>query len=117
MWAENTYQCVWYNIGFLDKTDENLEKNEKMYKYKNDIQILSKGITCAIALFSIYVIIKRKLNLTDEELLLVMLFCGGFMFHLLWEAKSRYIITYIIYLIPVAVTGISCIKSQKNESV
>ena len=35
-------------------------------------------------------------------LFLITIFIGGFAFHILWEAKSRYIIPYIVVLIPVA---------------
>ena len=51
-----------------------------------------------------------------------MIFLGGFGFHVLWEAKSRYIIPYVLILIPVASMGISSfveilegkIKNRRN---
>ena len=53
-------------------------------------------------------------------MLLCLIFLGGFLFHILWEAKSRYILPYIIILIPVAVQGIqhfikvTCPKSNQK---
>lgn len=40
------------------------------------------------------------------ELLLLTTVLGGFFFHILWEAKSQYIWTYFILLIPTAAGGI-----------
>ena len=51
--------------------------------------------------------LKNRKNLTIELIFLVTIFLGGFGFHILWEAKSRYIIPYIVVLIPVASVMIS----------
>ena len=45
--------------------------------------------------------IKYRKNLSNDILLLVICFIGGFLFHTIWEAKSRYIIPYIIVLMPI----------------
>lgn len=50
---------------------------------------------------TILVILKNREQLSNEVLLLLTVFIGGFLFHTLWEAKSRYIISYILVLIPV----------------
>ena len=42
-----------------------------------------------------------------EIIFLITIFIGGFAFHILWEAKSRYIIPYIVVLIPVAAISIN----------
>ena len=46
--------------------------------------------------------IQNRKNLSLDVLFLITIFIGGFAFHVLWEAKSRYIIPYILVLIPVA---------------
>ena len=56
--------------------------------------------------------IKYRNNLTNEMILLIIVFVGGFLFHILWEAKSRYIISYILILIPFASV---CIENWKEE--
>ena len=67
-------------------------------------------IGVAITIFS-----NRK-KLDKEILLLILTFLGGFGFHILWETKSRYIIPYIIILIPVSVVGIDVIIQKiKNK--
>ena len=52
-------------------------------------------------------LVQNRKNLSLELILLVTIFLGGFCFHILWEAKSRYIIPYIVVLIPVASVMIS----------
>ena len=48
------------------------------------------------------VLIQNRKNLSLDIIFLITIFIGGFAFHILWEAKSRYIIPYIVVLIPVA---------------
>lgn len=59
------------------------------------------------------VLLQRRKNLSLEIIFLITIFIGGFAFHLLWEAKSRYIIPYIIVLIPIASIKI---KEWKRKS-
>ena len=56
-------------------------------------------ITC---LCSLIVLLQNRKDLSLDVLFLITIFIGGFAFHILWEAKSRYIIPYIVALIPVA---------------
>ncbi len=116
MWAENTYQSVWFNIDFYSTDMDGIEKNETMFKYEPYIKTLTKAVVCVIFGFSILIIAKERTNISDEIVLLCVLFCGGFMFHILWEAKSRYIVTYILYLIPVAICGIRDILCKQNAT-
>ena len=44
---------------------------------------------------------------------LALLLIGGFLFQLLWEAKSRYIYYYMVLLLPLATLGISFLKEQQ----
>ena len=37
---------------------------------------------------------------------------GGFLFHMIWEANSRYIFMYIVLLLPYAAAGLSCIAAD-----
>ena len=41
-----------------------------------------------------------------HRLLLPTIFIGGFLFHLFWEAKSQYTITYFVLLIPYCAKGL-----------
>ena len=76
MWSENTYSAVWQN-----RVDD--------YSFENIIKPL-------------IVLIQNRKNLSMDIIFLVTIFIGGFTFHILWEGKSRYIIPYIVVLIPIA---------------
>lgn len=48
---------------------------------------------------------------------LPILFIGGFLFHLVWEAKGQYTITYFILLIPYAVAGYLIVAEKISSNV
>lgn len=103
MWTENTYSAIVNNPLRENKTLESIEMPLKLYQ---------KGMLLLIVLCSIIVLIQNRKNISLELIYLLTVFIGGFLFHLLWEAKSRYIITYIVVLIPIASI---CIKKLKNK--
>ena len=49
-------------------------------------------------------IIRFKRN-DIKQLTFAIIFIGGFLFHLIWEAKCQYTITYFVLLIPYSVKG------------
>lgn len=98
MWTENTYSAIRNNIIGEDDSLENMIEPLTFYQ---KILIL---ITC---ICSLIVLIKNRKNLSINVIFLITIFIGGFAFHILWEAKSRYIIPYIIVLIPVASISIN----------
>ena len=55
---------------------------------------------------SVLIFLLRNKDLTNEQILLILIFIGGFAFHLFWEGKSRYVLPYVIILIPIASIGI-----------
>lgn len=97
-WAESTYSAL-FNNGITEESNLNWIK-EPLTFYQKALIILT--FTCAII-----VLVQNRKNLSLELILLVTIFLGGFCFHILWEAKSRYIIPYIVVLIPVASVMIS----------
>jgi len=63
-------------------------------------------------------IIQNRKNISLEAIFLITIFIGGFAFHILREAKSRYIIPYIVVLIPIASANIkqnSILKKIKKR--
>ncbi len=104
MWAENTYASTFYNKVY-DK-DEGLEnKTETVI-----IRLYQKALIFIIFGCTFVALLQKRKNLSNEVLLLLTIFIGGFLFHILWEAKSRYIIPYIIVLIPIASIELNKIK-------
>lgn len=120
MWAENTYSAIWYNqsFNFNIKYKTEIEKewlDVKLKNIRNDIVVYQKALILIIFGSTIQILLKYKDKLSNEVILLITIFIGGFLFHVLWEAKSRYIISYIVVLIPVA--SIIIHKGEENEKI
>lgn len=123
MWTENTYASIWYNQTFNFKTDNDTEmqileaqqKDERLQTKTGTLLIYQKAIVLIIFGASILVILKNRKNLSHEMIVLITIFIGGFLFHILWEAKSRYIIPYLLVLIPVASVSLDNWKKELIE--
>jgi len=114
MWTENTYAEIWYNQSFNigKKANWDLKKDEIIRSKEEKLSIYQKALVLIIFGVSLAVVLENKGNLSNELLLLLTIFIGGFLFHTIWEAKSRYIISYIVALIPI--TAI-CLKGRTNN--
>lgn len=71
-------------------------------------------ITSFISICSLY----RKKKFTNCSLLLFpLIFLGGFFYHLLFEAKSQYLITYALILIPYSAYGFKSLVSYISSKI
>ena len=93
MWTENTYAAIRNNT----LTPINYVEN-----FIYPVTFYQKALLLCICVCSLVVLVQNRKNLSNELIFLATIFIGGFSFHILWEAKSRYIIPYIIVLIPIA---------------
>lgn len=116
MWTENTYAEIWYNQSFNigKKANWDLKKDEIIRSKEEKLSIYQKALVLIIFGVSLAVVLENKGNLSNELLLLLTIFIGGFLFHTIWEAKSRYIISYIVALIPI--TAI-CLKDNSIKKI
>lgn len=133
MWTETTFQSIWTNdVMFRMKIYDAdvLGRTAKELYFGNTREIYQEYCKALIILiyFGAFIeilnnrkIIKdgeEKYNLDNrfvnmEKLYLTIIFLGGFAFHILWEAKSRYIIPYVIILFPLATGLIDVIINNK----
>lgn len=111
-WAEPTFQCFWiaqHRIS-IESTPKIFEDiiNEKGMLYNVLLEYMD--IMQTIILFGslLYIVMDFK-NIEFKQLILAIVFIGGFFFHILWEAKCQYTITYFILLIPYAIIGYSVV--------
>jgi hypothetical protein len=105
MWTENTYSAIRNNtIGGYDALEAFILP---LTFYQKALLIL---MTCCILI----ILAQNRKNISLEILFLITIFIGGFAFHLLWEAKSRYILPYIVVLIPLASITIHKFKFSKK---
>lgn len=120
MWTDSAFQCIFYNLPvYLDGQPKELYDaaiqesdfytNYFVNKGAAQIKIYMRAIVLFIFVLSILFLIKNRKDMSNEAVLLITIFLGGFFFHILWEAKSRYIIPYFVILIPIA-----SIKLNKN---
>lgn len=105
MWTENTYSAVRTN---------NVKENEPMENIIEPLTFYQKTLLILICMCSLIVLIQNRKNLSIDVLFLITIFIGGFAFHLIWEAKSRYIIPYIVVLIPIASINIKKFNIKKH---
>ena len=100
MWAEPSFGGLFYNQNFQYEEEDRDIKYSSGYYF---VQHYQRALIFIIFGGSILVLIKNRKNLSNELTLLITIFIGGFLFHILWEAKSRYVFPYIMVLIPVAI--------------
>ena len=114
MWVEPTFECIWLNTGFMDLNLENITNKEILtYKDLNNFLldnynffIIFEKIILIIIYTLVCIFIFRNKDLSNEQILLILIFLGGFAFQLFWEGKSRYVLPYVIILIPIASIGV-----------
>ena len=104
MWTENTYSAVSNN---QIKDDVLIQKSSNIITFYQKILLIITCLCCIVFL------IKNRKNISLEVIFLLTIFVGGFTFHILWEAKSRYIIPYILILIPIASLNIDQLDIKK----
>ena len=62
--------------------------------------------------FAVFGFRKRK---RIEECLPLLLLCGGFLFHMVWEVKGRYGLFYFVLLLPAAADGLAGINGKLSK--
>ena len=118
IWAEPTCGGIYYNysfnfIGYLDID----ELDYIIYGLSPYIARYEKVLLILIFGCSILVVYQKRKDMSLDLALLLIIFIGGFLFHLLWEAKSRYILPYIIALVPIASIEIEAIFKKKKKMI
>lgn len=106
-WNNPTFQCIWINQGRKSESKySDLEKSvlcdgllsKAIYEYSNIFQTLVLFGT------ALYIVIDFK-KIKLQELIFAIIFIGGFIFHIIWEAKCQYTLPYFVLIIPYAVIG------------
>ena len=108
MWTENTYAAVRNNT---------LPDNTIIDKFINPLTFYQKEVLILICTCSIIILVQNRKNLSYELIFLATIFIGGFAFHILWEAKSRYIIPYIVVLMPMASVEIQKFQAMDSKII
>lgn len=125
MWCEPTFQSVWSG----PSGDESIYSNslvESIYMYGSAfdvVNILCNVVVLAILLFTLINLINsiKNKNHSCYQMFFIIYLFGGLIFHTFWEAKSQYVYTFIMMLIPLAANGLSdsknIIEKFKNNRI
>ncbi len=106
-WNNPTFQSLWIN----KSRSSNIEKNALVKSVigegkVNKLLTAYMNVVQSLILFgaTAYMFLDFK-NMKSKQLIFIIIFIGGFLFHMIWEAKCQYTLTYFVLLIPYAVRG------------
>lgn len=108
-WNAPLYQSMYFNTGYTE--GEGPAKSEFLFSLcygENYYRCLTfcdrlQFIIYTGTLFYFLLAVRRKYNLLNHALAAAII--GGFLFSILWEAKSRYIFPYYVTMFPLACVG------------
>ncbi len=105
-WNEPTYQGFWISR-ILQEGKERPEIVTSLYY--GDLHYVAvdfMNIYQFIIVFGAVFFFALQRKLSSEQLFLALIVFGGFLFHMLWEAKAQYIMTYFTMIVPYGAVGI-----------
>lgn len=102
-WADPTFQSVWYAIPREEMHLNNILSSTKYHV----LLIYNRALLIIIYGYSLFTLLYNWKRINENKILLYLIFLGGFFFHFLWEMKSRYTMSYVILLIPLAGIGLN----------
>ena len=118
MWCEPTFQSIWiqqvkgHPYEFPKLVSSLLTYGEPLNTfYWSFFDILQ---TLIYFFSAVFIYFKYK-KLEVYQLLPAIIIIGGFIFHLFWEGKGQYSMTYFYLLIPYAISGFSELTKFINE--
>ncbi len=121
-WLEPTFQTIWINepAENFNKIPESMKNNKLLISFfdgKLSIAYIEYNNIYEIVIFitaGICLIIGFK-RTSIERLSLILMVIGGFFFHLIWETKCYYVLTFYILLLPYAANGIYIVFEKIND--
>ena len=115
-WNDPTYEC--YAMTHVGGDDPRGAVADSIFNgtlhtvfewFMNQYQSLIYGGVFLWLLYGFW----RKKDLS--VLVLMTVIFGGFLFHMLWEAKGRYILPYFVMMLPMAAAGLSELSDRVNS--
>ena len=121
-WCDPLYQSLW--IGPMEDAGQYVDNKVTRSLYTGGwLAIISEAymapFVCLIflgtLLFSITQLREKKWQ--EEKVLYLLLYIGGFLFHLVSETTSQYVFVYVFGIIPYAACTFSSIAARINDAV
>lgn len=116
-WNNPTFQCFW----IVQSRESQIHESAWLRTFLS-IPFSTRVIGCLnliqflILLGCLLHILLCRRSWRDGTVLLEMLFVGGFLFHLIWEAKGQYTLSYFLLLLPCAVAGYQAVWHRMGET-
>lgn len=111
-WEREDYMCLYATLSFYnDRTAaawdiyEGKTKDKLMYLMAVHQSIVYFGAFCFCVLAVAHW--KKRGGGDIRNLILLVTFIGGFLFSIIWEAQSRYVMPYFVMLLPYAAEGLA----------
>lgn len=117
-WADPTFQCF-FLIKFDYKkydTDSSWISQKKTF-YNNWLIPYLDVLQSLVFLGALLYVVYNRKRITLQELLLGIIFIGGFLFHTFWEAKGQYTICYFVLLFPYCIKGYAGVSAAVKEYI
>ena len=118
-WSEPTYESIWIQQDrksgtdipeLIDRLIHNGGRLEKIYIFYCNIYQSFLYLGALLFVFT------RFKKISDTELLIPIIFIGGFLFHTFWEAKGQYTLPYCVCLLPYSISGYRASFGRMNFS-
>lgn len=119
-WNDPTFQSIWIqksntvanniygNNDIKSEFANDLLVGKRQEKYIDYMNILHAIISLGALLYVLLRIKRHEMN----TLVLLVCVLGGFIFHMFWEAKGQYTLSYFILLIPYCAKSISILSDK-----
>jgi hypothetical protein len=112
-WGETTYESIWVNsagkhsdarAAFADEVLSSPALPRYMDIYANALYL---AFALGLTMLAVRLMKHNAFAANFGLLLLVVAVMGGFLYHMLFEAKSQYLLPYLVMMVPVAAAGIA----------
>ena len=113
-WNEPTYEAFWMNHSF-DERISNTELVENVFDGSINRALMKLMNFAQLAVYGLFTFAMLALLIQKRNMLVCLpaiTILGGFLFSIIWEAKSRYVLPYYVLMMIYAAYGIYCMHQM-----
>ncbi len=116
-WNNPTFECHWINQicdhdGIHSELVETINSDGAsgvFYGYLDGLMLMI--LVGALSAFWL----KDSKEYSNCDLIMATIFVGGFLFHIVWEAKGQYVLSYFVLLFPYAIIGLKTLVKRITD--
>jgi hypothetical protein len=90
------------------------DDNEFVRAFMNRYQFI---LYFGTAIMTTVSFLRKQKKIALENRLLLIAIVGGFLFSIIWEAMSRYVLPYVVYMIPLAAVGMWYLQELLEKTI